>query len=84
MILFDFTQISFTVIHPFIDVDKQPVDSLSKVAAFDIDKLLSKKSQIIEDVIFNIQHSLLKEWAPESLGVLPKDTMQQLLTEVNF
>ena len=75
---------SLTVIHPFIDVDKQPADNLSKVAAFDIDKLLFKTSQISHDVIFNIWHALLKEWGLESLGVLPEDTMQQLLTEVNF
>ena len=58
------------------------MDNLSKVAAYDIDKLLSKASEISTGVIFNIWHSLLKEWGPESLGVLPEDTMQKLLTEV--
>ena len=66
----------------FLDVDKLPVDSLAKVAAYDVDKLFSKTSTISEGAVLNIHHSLLKEWDPESLGVLPEDVMQQLLTEV--
>ena len=77
-------QISFDILHLFTDVDKQPVDNLSKVAAFDIDSLLSKTSKISKGVIYNICQSLLKEWDPESLGVLPEDTMQQLLTGVSL
>ena len=48
----------------------------------DIDSLLSKTSEIGKGVIYNIHQSLLKEWGLESLGVLPKDTIQQLLTGV--
>ena len=59
-----------------LDVDKLPADSLAKVAAYDIDKLFSKASTISEGAVLNICHSLLKEWGPESLGVLPEDIMQ--------
>ena len=66
----------------FLDVDKLPTDSLAKVAAYDIDKLYSKASTISEGAVLNIHHSLLKEWGPESLGILSEDVMQQLLMEV--
>ena len=70
---------------PFIsglDADKLPADSLAKVAANDVDKLFSKASTISEGDVFNIPHSLLKAWGPESLGILTEDIMQQLLMEV--
>ena len=73
--------LQLSAINPFIDADKQPADRLAKVPAFDVDKLLSKVSTISEGVIFNVQHSLLKELGLESLGVLPEDTMWQLLKE---
>ena len=41
-----------------------------------------KPPKISKGVIYNICQSLLKEWGPESLGVLHEDTMQQLLTGV--
>ena len=58
--------------------------SLVNVADFDVDRLFSKASSINEGVLFNVWQSLLKAWSPESLGTLPEDTMQQLLTEVNI
>ena len=64
-------------------MDIQPSESLSQVAAFDIGILLSKAPEISESVLFNVQESFLKDWGPESVGALPKDTMQQLLTEVS-
>ena len=57
----------------FLDVDKLPADSLPKVAPYDVDKLFSKASTISEGAVLNICHSLLKEWGPESLGILPED-----------
>ena len=60
----------------FLDVEKLPVDSLAKVAAYDVDKLFSKSSTISEGAVINIHHSLLKEWGPESLDILPEDIMQ--------
>ena len=59
-----------------LDVDKLPADSPAKVAAYNIDKLFSKASTISEGAVLNICHSLLKEWGPESLGILPQDIMQ--------
>ena len=59
------------------------IKSLSQVAALNIVKLLSKAPEISERVLFNVQESLLKDWHPESVGALPEDTMQQLLTEVS-
>ena len=66
----------------FLDVGKLPSHSLAKVVAYDVDKLFAKTSTISEGAVLNICHSLFKEWGPESLGVLPEDVMQQLLTEV--
>ena len=48
------TQISFNVLHLFTDMDKQPVDNLSKVAPIDIDSFLSQTSKIRKGVIYNI------------------------------
>ena len=67
----------------FLYIDTQPSESLSQVAAFDISRLLSKASEISEGVLFNVQESFLKDWGPDSVGALPRDTMQQLLTEVS-
>ena len=62
----------------------QPSGDLSQVAAFDISRLLSKVPQISESVLFNVHESLIKDWGSESVGALPEDTMQQLLTEVGY
>ena len=40
-----------------LDADKLPADSLAKIAAYDVDKLFSKSSTIIEGAAFNICHS---------------------------
>ena len=63
-------------IYTFLDVAKLPADSLAKVVAYDVDKLFSKTSTISEGAVINIHHSLLKEWRPESLDILPEDVMQ--------
>ena len=68
----------------YIYINVQPSESLSQVAALDIDKLLSKAPEISERVIFNVWESLLKDWGTELEGAVPKDTMQQLLTEVSW
>ena len=60
----------------FLDIDKLPADSLAKVAAYDVEKLFSKTSTVSEGAVLHIHHSLLKEWGPESIGVLPEDIMQ--------
>ena len=71
------------IIFLYIYLDIQPSESLSQVAALDIDKLLSKAREISKRVLFNVWESLLKDLGPELVGALPKDTMQQLLTEVS-
>ena len=75
---------TFNVSHLLIDADKQPADSLTKVAALDIDNLLIKTPGINKGILINVQQALLKEWGPDSLGVLPEDAMQELLTGVTF
>ena len=68
----------------FIYIDTQPSESLSQVAALDIDKLLSKTPEISERFLFNIWESLFQDWGPKLGGALPEDTMQQLLTEISW
>ena len=55
-----------------------------KLAAVDVEDLLSKMKDICKGILFNVQQSLLQEWGPDSLDVYPEDTMQELLTGVNF
>ena len=66
----------------YLDADKQPAYSLSKVAAFNVEDLLLKSSEISSGAIYNICQLLLKEWGPGSLGTLPKDSIQEFLIEV--
>ena len=67
--------LQLSTLHSFIDVNKQPTESLVNVAAFDVDRLFSKASSINEGVLFNVWKSLLKAWGLESLSTLPEDTM---------
>ena len=78
------THITFNVSHLLTDADKQSADSLIKIAVLDIDNLLVKTPGISKGILFNIQQVLLKEWGPDSLGIPPEDTMQELLTGGNF
>ena len=66
------------------DANKKPVDNLTKLVALDLDNLFAKTKGISRGVLFNVQQSLLKEWGPDSLGVLLEDIMQELLTGVTF
>ena len=78
------THATFNVSHLLIKPDKQPADSLTKVAALDIDNLLIKMPGISKGILFNVQQALLKEWGTVSLGILLEDTMQEQLTWVTF
>ena len=49
------THITFNFSHLLTDADKQPADSLMKLAALDIDKLLVKMPGISKGVLFNVQ-----------------------------
>ena len=66
------------------DANKKSADNLTKLAALDIDNLFAKTQGISKGGLFNVQHSLLKEWGPDTLGVLLEDIKQELLTEVTF
>ena len=68
----------------FSYADKEPADNLTKLAVTIVDDLLSKTRSISKGIIYNVHQSLLKEWGLDSLGVLPEDTMQELLTGVTF
>ena len=57
------------------DADKKPADNLPKLAALDMDNLFSKTKCISKGFLFNVQQSLLKDWGPDSLGVLLEDIM---------
>ena len=66
------------------DADKKPADNLRELAALGIDTLFAETQGISKGVFFKVQQSLLKEWGPDSLGVLLVDIMQEPLTEVSF
>ena len=56
--------------------------SLKQIAAFDIEKLLSKSAILSENLLLQLLQSLIKEWEAVSVSTLPKDFIQKLLTEV--
>ena len=60
------------------------MESLKQIAAFDVEKLLSKSAILSENLLLQLQQSLTKEWGAGSVSTLPKDFMQKLLTEVWF
>ena len=62
----------FNILYQSTDVDKQPSDNLSEVAARDIDSLLSKTSEISKSVIYNIHQSLLNNGGLNPLVFCPK------------
>ena len=60
------------------------MESLKQIAAFDIEKLLSKSAILSENLFLQLQQSLTKEWGAGSISILPKDFIQKLLTELWF
>ena len=52
------------------------------MAAFDMEKLISRSSMLSENLLFQLRQSLIKEWGTGSVGTLPEDSIQKLLTEV--
>ena len=68
----------------FTDANKEPADNLTKLAVTDVDDLLCWTRGLSKGIIYDVHQSLLKEWGPDSLGVLPEDTMQELLTGVTL
>ena len=47
-----------------------------------MEKLLSRSSELSENLLLQLRQSLTKEWVTGSVGTLPKDSIQKLLTEV--
>ena len=59
------------------------MESLEQIAAFDVEKL-SKSTTLCENLLLQLRQSLTKEWGPGSVGTIPEDFVQKLLTEVWF
>ena len=60
------------------------MESLEQITDFDVEKLLSKSTTLSENLLLQLRQSLTKEWGTGSVGTLPKDFIQKLLTEVWF
>ena len=60
------------------------MESLEQITAFDVEKLLSKSATLSENLLLQLRQSLTKEWGTGSVGTLPEDFIQKLLTEVWF
>ena len=60
------------------------MESLEQIAAFDVEKLLSKLAILSENLLLQLRQSLTKEWAAGSVSTIPEDFIQKLLTEVWF
>ena len=58
----------------FPDADKEPADNLTKLAATDVDDLLSITRGISKGIIYNVCQSLLKKW-----GLIPWVFYQRML-----
>ena len=65
-----------------LDLASKPKESLEQIATFDVEKLLSKSATLSENLLLQLRQSLTKEWGTGSVGTLPKDFIQKLLTEV--
>ena len=68
----------------FLDLASKPMESLKQIAAFDVEKLLSKSAILSENLLLQLWQSLTKELGAGSISTLPKDFVQKLLTEVWF
>ena len=58
------------------------MESLEQIATFDVEKWLSKSATLSENLLLQLWQSLTKEWGTGSVGTLPKDFIEKLLTEV--
>ena len=65
-----------------LDITSKLTESLEQIATFNMEKLLSKSSTLSENFLLQLRQSLTKEWGTGSVGTLPKDLIQKLLTEV--
>ena len=70
------------MIFPFVlDIASKPMESLEQITTFDVEMLLCKSATLSENSLLQLQQSLTKEWGTGSVGILPKDFIQKLLTE---
>ena len=58
------------------------MESLEQIATFDVKKLLPRSIILSENLLLQLWQSLTKEWGTGSVGILPEDFGQKLLTEV--
>ena len=71
---------------PFFNLDTitKPAESLEQIAAYDVEKLLTRSSELSENLLLQLRQSLTKEWGSGSVGTLPEDSIQKLLIEVGL
>ena len=79
---FSFNYFHSNVFFFILDLASKPMESLEQIAAFDVEKLLSKSAILSENLLLQLRQSLTKEWGAGSISTLPKDFIQKLLTEV--
>ena len=65
-----------------LDTTSKPTESLEQIAPSDMEKLLSKSSILSENLLLQLRQSPTKEWGTGSIGTLPKDSIQKLLTQI--
>ena len=65
-----------------VNVSSTPSESLKHIVAYDVEELLATLSGLSESLLLQLRQSLSKEWGPSSVGILPEDSIQKLLTEV--
>ena len=65
----------------FLDIASKPMESLEQIATFEVEKMLSKCTSLSENLLLQLWQSLTKEWGTGSVGILPKNFIQKLLTE---
>ena len=59
---FSFNTFSFQCVFFSLDLASKPMESLEQIAAFDIEKLLSKSAILSENLLLQLWQSLTKEW----------------------
>ena len=67
--------ITFNVFHLFTDADEHPADNLTKVAALDIDILLTKTSDISKSVLYNVSTNPIKGMGSRFFGCPSRKTL---------
>ena len=53
------------------DLASKPMEILKQIAAYDVEKLLSKLAILSENLLLQLRQSLTKEWGASSISTLP-------------